>query len=75
MMGLNKSYRQRPGCFLAENVLFLAWNLIETILCVNEIMAAWNDTMKNIDLDYGSAFAAITIETVARTATLKNLDF
>ena len=28
------------------------------------------DTMQNIDLDYGSAFAAIAIETVARAATL-----
>lgn len=27
-----------------------------------------HDTMKNIDLDYGSAFAAIAIETVARVA-------
>ncbi len=31
-----------------------------------------NDTMKNIDLDYGAALAAIAIETVARAATLKN---
>jgi hypothetical protein len=31
------------------------------------------DTMENIDLDYGTAFAAIAIETVARMATLKNL--
>jgi hypothetical protein len=29
------------------------------------------DTMENIDLDYGSAFAAIAIETIARIATLK----
>jgi hypothetical protein len=29
------------------------------------------DTMENIDLDYGSAFAAVAIETVARMATLK----
>jgi hypothetical protein len=29
-----------------------------------------HDTMENIDLDYGSAFAAICIETVARVATL-----
>jgi hypothetical protein len=28
-----------------------------------------HDTMANIDLDYGSAFAAITIEAVARAAT------
>lgn len=28
-----------------------------------------HDTVKNIDLDYGSAFAAIAIETVARIAT------
>ena len=27
-----------------------------------------HDTLTNIDLDYGSAVAAITIETVARTA-------
>jgi len=27
-----------------------------------------HDTMANIDLDYGAAFAAITIETVARAA-------
>jgi hypothetical protein len=27
------------------------------------------DTMENIDLDYGAAFAAIAIETVARVAT------
>lgn len=30
------------------------------------------DTMENIDLDYGSAFAAIAIETVARVASLKD---
>ena len=29
-----------------------------------------HDTMENIDLDYGSAFAAICIETVARVATI-----
>jgi hypothetical protein len=29
------------------------------------------DTLENIDLDYGSAFAAIAIESVARMATLK----
>ena len=29
------------------------------------------DTLENIDLDYGSAFAAIAIETIARMATLK----
>ncbi len=29
-----------------------------------------HDTMENIDLDYGSAFASIAIETVARMATL-----
>jgi Zn-dependent M28 family amino/carboxypeptidase len=29
------------------------------------------DTMQNIDLDYGSALAAIAIETVARAATLR----
>jgi hypothetical protein len=28
------------------------------------------DTMENIDLEYGAAFAAIAIETVARMATL-----
>jgi hypothetical protein len=28
------------------------------------------DTMENIDLDYGSAFAAIAIETIARMATI-----
>lgn len=33
------------------------------------------DTMENIDLDYGAALAAIVIETVARTATLKILHF
>jgi hypothetical protein len=31
------------------------------------------DTLENIDLDYGSAFAAIAIETVARMATLKEV--
>jgi len=31
------------------------------------------DTLENIDLDYGSAFAAIAIETVARMATISNL--
>jgi hypothetical protein len=31
------------------------------------------DTMENIDLDYGSALAAIAIETVARTATLRQI--
>jgi hypothetical protein len=30
-----------------------------------------HDTMENIDLDYGAAFAAITIEAVARAATEK----
>src|SRR5262249_1596879 len=30
-----------------------------------------HDTMENIDLDYGAALAAITIETVARAATEK----
>jgi hypothetical protein len=29
------------------------------------------DTLENIDLDYGSAFAAIAIETIARMANLK----
>jgi hypothetical protein len=29
------------------------------------------DTMENIDLDYGAALCAITIETVARAATSK----
>jgi hypothetical protein len=33
------------------------------------------DTMENIDLDYGSAFAAIAIETVARVASLQSLGF
>ena len=33
------------------------------------------DTMENIDLDYGAAFAAIAIETVARIATLKEIGF
>jgi hypothetical protein len=33
------------------------------------------DTLENIDLDYGAAFAAIAIETVARIATLKELGF
>jgi hypothetical protein len=33
------------------------------------------DTMENIDLDYGSAFAAIAIETVARVANLPEFDF
>lgn len=33
------------------------------------------DTMENIDLDYGSALAAIAIETVARMATLPVLEF
>jgi hypothetical protein len=32
------------------------------------------DTMENIDLDYGSAFAAIAIETVARVASLNEED-
>ena len=34
-----------------------------------------HDTMENIDLDYGAAFAAIAIETVARVATLPDLGF
>jgi hypothetical protein len=34
-----------------------------------------HDTMDNIDLDYGAAFAAIAIETVARVATLPDLGF
>jgi hypothetical protein len=33
------------------------------------------DTLENIDLDYGAAFAAIAIETVARVATLKGTGF
>jgi hypothetical protein len=33
------------------------------------------DTLENIDLDYGAAFAAIAIETVARIASLKELGF
>jgi hypothetical protein len=33
------------------------------------------DTLENLDLDYGAAFAAIAIETVARVATLPALDF
>jgi hypothetical protein len=33
------------------------------------------DTLENIDLDYGAAFAAIAIETVARIASLKELVF
>jgi hypothetical protein len=33
------------------------------------------DTLENIDLDYGTAFAAIAIETVARIATLKEIGF
>ncbi len=33
------------------------------------------DTLENIDLDYGAAFAAIAIETVARVATLKEVGF
>ncbi len=33
------------------------------------------DTLENIDLDYGAAFAAIAIETVARIATLKKMGF
>ena len=31
-----------------------------------------HDTMENIDLDYGSAVCAITIEAVARAATAKD---
>ena len=33
------------------------------------------DTLENIDLDYGAAFAAIAIETVARVATLPEVVF
>jgi hypothetical protein len=33
------------------------------------------DTLENIDLDYGSALAAIAIETVARIATLTSIAF
>jgi hypothetical protein len=33
------------------------------------------DTLENIDLDYGTAFAAIAIETVARVASLKEIGF
>jgi hypothetical protein len=29
------------------------------------------DTLENIDLDYGAAVAAIAIETVARVATMR----
>jgi hypothetical protein len=32
------------------------------------------DTLENIDLDYGAAFAAIAIETVARVAALPEVD-
>jgi hypothetical protein len=31
------------------------------------------DTLENIDLDYGAAFAAIAIETVARVASLPDI--
>jgi hypothetical protein len=31
-----------------------------------------HDTMENIDLDYGSALAAICIETVAQVASTEN---
>jgi peptidase M28-like protein len=34
-----------------------------------------HDTMANIDLDYGAAFAAIAIETIARCATQKDLKY
>lgn len=34
-----------------------------------------HDTLENIDLDYGSAFAAIAIETVARIAMLPEVGF
>ena len=33
------------------------------------------DTLENIDLDYGAAFAAIAIETVARVASLPKVGF
>jgi hypothetical protein len=33
------------------------------------------DTLENIDLDYGAAFAAIAIETIARVASLKEVGF
>jgi hypothetical protein len=33
------------------------------------------DTMENIDLDYGAAFASIAIESVARVACMKEIDF
>jgi hypothetical protein len=33
------------------------------------------DTLENIDLDYGAAFAAIAIETVARVAGLQKVEF
>jgi Peptidase family M28 len=33
------------------------------------------DTLENIDLDYGAAFAAIAIETVARVASMKEIGF
>jgi hypothetical protein len=33
------------------------------------------DTMENIDLDYGAAFAAIAIETVARVASMPEVKF
>jgi hypothetical protein len=33
------------------------------------------DTMDNIDLDYGSAFSAIAIETIARIASLPSVGF
>ena len=33
------------------------------------------DTLENIDLDYGAAFAAIAIETVARIAALPEIGF
>jgi hypothetical protein len=32
-----------------------------------------HDTMANIDLEYGAALCAITIESVARAATAKEL--
>ena len=37
---------------------------------LESLLADMHDTMENIDLDYGSAVCAITIESVARVARL-----
>jgi len=62
-----------PGYSFPDLSAVAAW-LTATPLAEQTIPAGYHDThdtMANIDLDYGAALAAITIESVARAATEK----